>query len=184
MTDQLTLLIKRSSEGDEVARDQAVALIYDELHRMAKHRAWGEGETLRPTALVNEAFLKLFGDGAQYENRNHLLAHAALAMRQVVLRKAERAKAKKRGGQNRDLTLADWDGSQSLASNYLELGEALEELERIQPRPAQILTLSYFAGFTNREIAEFLDLTERTVYRDLLLARSWLKLKLDSNTGP
>jgi len=180
MKDELTVLIKRSCEGDEAARDQAVSMIYDELHRMARRRAWGEGETLRPTALVNEAFLKIFGKDVSYQNRNHLLAHAALAMRQVVLRKAERAKAQKRGGQDRDITLAEWDGSQSITSSYIELSQALEELERIQPRPAQILTLSYFAGFTNREIAEFLDLTERTVYRDLLLAKSWLKLKLDA----
>ena len=178
--DELTKLIQRGNEGDTAARDALVGLIYDELHRLAKSRARGEGETMRPTALVNEVFLKLFGAETQFANRNHLMAHAALAMRQLVLRKAEKAKAKKRGGSRHNLTLQDVDGSEALEANYLELNQALEDLERIQPRPAQILTLAYFGGFNNSEIAEFLDLTERTVYRDLRLAKSWLKMKLTS----
>lgn len=178
MDDQLTLLIQRGNNGDELARERAVAIIYQELHRMAKRHARGEGETMRPTALVNEAFLKIFGGKTHFENRQHLMAHAALAMRQLVLNRAEKARAQKRGGNQANITLQDWDGSRDLELSYLELDQALEELERIQPRPAQILILSYFGGFKNREIAEFLDLNERTVYRDLLLAKSWLKMKL------
>lgn len=179
MDDGLTVLIQRGNQGDEAARDRAVTIIYEELHRMAKRRAVGEGETIRPTALVNEAFLKLFAGETRFQNRRHLLAHAALAMRQLVLNKAAKERAQKRGGEMKNLTLQDWDGAKPLESSYLALNRALEELERIQPRPAQVLMLSYFGGFKNREIAEFLELTERSVYRDLVLAKSWLKLKLD-----
>ena len=177
-TTEITVLIKRGNAGDVQARERAVTLLHHELHRLAKGRAYGEGETLRPTALVNEAFLKLFGRDVEYQNRNQLLAHAALAMRQIVLHKAERAKAQKRGGPRDQLTLEDWDGSARIESDYLDLHEALAELERIQPRYAQILMLAFFAGFKNEQISEVLEISERTVYRDRLLAKAWLRKKL------
>ena len=174
----LTQLIQRSNRGDAEAREEVVDIIYRELHRLARSRAYGEGETMRPTALVNEAFMKLFEGETQFEDRNQLLAHAALAMRQIVLNKAVKDKTKKRGGDNVKLSLEDWDGATSLDADYLALNEALEELERTRPRFAQILTLAFFAGFKNREIAGVLEVNERTVYRDLRLAKAWLKKRV------
>lgn len=181
---ELTQLIKRSNQGDENAREEVVEVIYRELHRLARSRAYGEGETMRPTALVNEAFLKLFDRETQFEDRNQLLAHAALAMRQIVLNKAVKDKAQKRGGKEPKLSLEEWDGATSLDADYLALNEALAELERTRPRYAQILTLAFFAGFKNREIAEVLEVNERTIYRDLLLAKAWLKKRIgEINAG-
>jgi len=174
---ELTVLLDQFHE-DENARDRLLALIYQELHKMAKRYAYRAGETLRPTALVNEAFIKVFGKDSQFENRHKMFAHAALAMRQIVLNKAEAMKAGKRGGDAVRLSLQDWDGQPDLETDYEALNDVLTELEKIQPRYAQILGLCYFAGFKNKEIADIMGLSGTTVYADLRLAKAWLRKKL------
>jgi len=176
---ELTVLLKRSNDGDDGARDQVLEMVYNDLHRIAKRHSYKAGETMRPTALVNEAYLKIFSGQTHIENRNNLFALAALAMRQVILNNAEKANTKKRGGDQVKVTLQDWDqSSDAFETDYVALNQALEDLEKVEPRYAQILGLCYFAGFKNKEIADVLEVSESTVYKDLRLAKAWLKRKL------
>ncbi len=176
--EEITLLLERGNQGDAGARERVLELLYDELHRMANRHAWKGGETLRPTALINEAFIKLFKNNKRFENRENLFACAALAMRQLILNNAEKARAQKRGGGQAQLTLQEWDGPTDLNTNVVALNEALEKLERVHPRHAQILGLCYFAGFKTREIASFLELSESTVTKDLRFAKVWVRKKM------
>lgn len=181
--EEITILLKRSNKGDVGARDRVLELLYEELRRIASRHAWKVGETMRPTALVNEAFVKLFKNDASFENRDNLLACAALAMRQLILNNAEKARSKKRGGGQVNLTLEDWDGSNGLETDAVALNQVLEQLEKAHPRHAKLLGLCYFAGFKNREIAEILDVSESTVTKDLRFAKAWVKKKLRETTG-
>jgi len=180
---ELAVLLNRSNEGDSGAREQVLELVYKDLHRMAKRHAYKAGETMRPTALVNEAYLKMFSGQGRIQNRNNLFALAALAMRQVILNNAEKVNTKKRGGDQMKLTLQEWDQPAGIETDYEALNEALDELEKVEPRYAQILGLCYFAGFKNKEIADVLEVSESTVYKDLRLAKAWLKRKLKKSAA-
>ena len=182
--EEITVLLERSNRGDEDARGRVLEMLYDELHRIANRHAWKVGETLRPTVLINEAYIKLFKNKAQFANRENLFAYAALAMRQVILNTAEKNQAKKRGDGQMGLTLEDWDGASPMQTDCVALNEVLEQLERVHPRHARILGLCYFAGFKTREIAEALDLSESTVTKDLRFAKAWIRKKLEALGEP
>ena len=175
---EITQLLMRSNEGDAEARERILSIIYEELHRIANRHAWKVGETMRPTVLVNEAYVKLFKNQGQFQNRDNLLACAALAMRQLILNHAEKANAAKRGGGGMVFTLEDWDGSSEMETNALELNQVLEDLERVHPRHARMLCLKYFAGFQVQEIAEILEVSKSTVEKDLRFAKVWVRKKL------
>ena len=178
-TAQITQLLKQSNEGDQSARERVLEILYKELHKIAK-RYGGRGATLQPTALINEAYLKLFGGDTNFENRDMLLAYAALAMRQVVLNNAEKANARKRGGDQVKVTLQEWDSSAAMEVDYVALNQVLEQLDQAHPRHAQMLALRFFAGFENKEIAEILHVSEATVYKDLRFAKAWVNKKLSA----
>ena len=176
---EITMLLNKSNDGDEQARDRVLALLYEELHRIAKR--YKGRETMRPTVLVNEAYLKLFGNDAQFENRDMLFAYAALAMRQIVINSAQKAKAQKRGGDEVvKLTLQDWDHASDMEIDYVALDDVLSQLEKVHPRHARIICLHYFAGFKILEIADVLSVSEATVNKDLRFAKAWIKKKLKS----
>lgn len=156
-----------------------------ELRQIAhrQRRRGAVGETLSTTALVNEAYLKfasspeLFG---QIE-RNHFLAIAARAMRNIVINHARDRVAQKRGGGALHESLGDvdvLDADLAEANRILELNDALERLERVRPRLAQVVQLRYFAGLSEDETGEILDLDRSTVRRDWLKARGWLYERL------
>ena len=175
---EITVLLERSNRGDVQAREHLLERIYEELRAIANRHAWKVGETLRPTALINEAFVKLFKGQHQFQNRENLFACAALAMRQLILNNAEKANARKRGGGGAKLTLQDWDGANDLELDVVALNQALESLEQVHPRHAQTLGLCYFAGFKLVEIAGILDVSESTVTKDLRFAKAWVRKKL------
>lgn len=209
-TQLLTSLRARSGEGAEAparqdgatgradepreARDRLFALAYDELRRKAHAllRRERAGHTLRTTALVHEAYFKLFDDSAlSWSDRTHFCNIAARAMRQVLVNWARDRNAKKRGGEAADgkrwrridLTTADAVGAlpvQARAAFLIDLDAALERLAERAPRQARVLELCYFGGLTQKEIGAELDVTEKTVRRDLKKAWAWLRCELEA----
>jgi RNA polymerase sigma-70 factor, ECF subfamily len=160
-------------------------LIYSELHRMARLFLHNRrpGETLQPTALVNEAYLKLFdGRQPQFVDRAHFLAVMSRVMRQVLIDHARAAAAMKRGGQAQRV---DWDtaiifesvGSQSQL-RMLEVDRALEALSAENPTLAQVVEMHYFGGMTAEEIALVANRSAHAIRHDLRLARAWLRRQL------
>lgn len=162
---------------DTTDRDEVFARVYAALHRIARqHRArWRGNETLNATALVHEAYLKLLGHGASYENRSHFLAVASSAMRQLLINYAQRHAAQKRGSGNDDLPLDDvLLVSPQRSEELLALDEALDRLQLMDPRAAQVVECRVFGGLSAEETAAALGVTRRTVSRDWSAARAWL----------
>jgi RNA polymerase sigma-70 factor, ECF subfamily len=161
--------------------DQLIAATYDELRRLAARVRRDEpGQTLSPTALVNEAYLKLSASlRVTPASRLHFKRIAARAMRQVLVEAARRRSALKRGGDRSLVTLEDGAGSVEVRSDdLLALDAALEELARLSPRQAQMVEYRYFAGLDSAETAELLGVSESTVLRDWRVARAWLAARL------
>ncbi len=181
--EKVTRLLAAAGRGDEHAIEQLLPLVYDELRDragrlMARERS---SHTLQRTALVHEAYLKLVGSGAGFSSRLHFFAAAALAMRRILVDHARRSNLK-RGG---DRARVDLDGLEVTDApskgpmDWLELDEALRELERILPRQHQVVMLRFFSGRTEAEIAEMLLISEPTVRRDWAAARVWLFRKMN-----
>lgn len=174
----LTSLLNRMRQGDQQAGNEAIALVYAELHRIASRemRHEREGHLLQTTALVNEAYLRLLGSrSVEIQDRAHFFALASKQMRRILIDHARSENAQRRGGQAIRLDLdrvALPSASQSV--DLLLLNEALEELERIDPRAAQVVELRYFGGYTDHEVVEALGSSLSTVRRDWEFARSWL----------
>lgn len=173
---QLTELLGRIQAGDADARDALFAAAYAELHRLAHIRLRGGGgdAVLDTTCLVHESYLRFVSAGElRAEDRRAFFAYASQVMRSVIINSVRERIAQKRGGEWRPLTL-----STHLAANIAEdeetvlrVHEALEDLEKADPRLAQVAQMRYFGGFSEQEIAETLDITERTVQRHWEKAR-------------
>lgn len=177
-TGQVTLLLRRFQDGDRQALDKIYPLVYDEL-RMAARRALArerDGLTLQATELVHEAFFKLVGaDGVQWQGRAHFIAIASRAIRQILVDHARRVRAEKRGGGAEHVTLGDSDASLTVpAEEMLALDDALARLGDLEPRLRTVVEYRFFGGLSEREIAEVLGVSERTVQRDWIKARAWL----------
>ena len=178
----VTRLIERLRGGDARAADELLPVVYEELRRIAAAAMAREapGHTLQPTALVNEAYLKLAGGRAPtFEGREHLLAVSARAMRQVLVDHARRRQAARRGGGVHPVTLSLADPAVEMPlDDMLALDEALDELGARDPRLREVVEYRYFAGLNDSEIAECLGVTRRTVQRDWVRARSWLNRRI------
>jgi RNA polymerase sigma-70 factor, ECF subfamily len=177
-TPDLTLLLNRMQKGDRDAGNEAVAIVYQELHRIASRemRHEREGHLFQTTALVNEAYLRLLGSGpVAIQNRAHFFALAGKQMRRVLIDHARSEGAQRRGGRavRLDLDRIALPAEQQ-SVNLLLLDESLKELERIDPRAAQVVELRYFGGYTDHEVAEALGASLSSVRRDWEFARSWL----------
>jgi len=175
---ELTSLLNRMQHGGRSAADQAAAMVYTELHRIASHQMKRErpGHVLQTTALVHEAYLRLIGSGMpEVENRGHFFALASQQMRRILVDYARRARAHKRGSAE---PLESLDsirvGTEERSIDLLLLDESLRELERFEQRAAKIIEMRYFGGYTDREVAEALSVSLATVRRDWEYARSWL----------
>lgn len=182
------------SEGrseSEAASDQwkpennaAAQALYQELRKLAQKYMSLEkpGQTLQATALVHEAYLRLAGgaNSAQWNSEGHFFAAAAVAMRRILVESARRKNSLKRGGAG---LRVNFDENQfeagAVRENLIELDDALQRLEEINPQAAQIVNLVYFAGLSQREAATILDLSERTAGRLWAYARAWLRNELD-----
>lgn len=175
----LTELLRRSADGDRAARDRVWAEVHDQLRALARSRLAREAPvTCQPTELVHEAFLKLSGPSMEPRDRNHFLALAAVAMRQVLVDQARSRNRQKRGGGARPLTLDTRAGAGDEANtggvDVLDLHTAIDELAEADPRKAEAVVLSYFGGLTDDEAAGALEISPATVKRDLRTARAWL----------
>lgn len=174
-TGEVTRLIRAAREGETGAIERIVPLVYEDLRRLAQRqlrRGFGP-QSVRPTELVHEAYLKLSLSGTvAASDRAHFFAIAARAMRQVLIDHVRNRRAVKRG---RDWTSATLSGNHWITEvdedQLLTLNDALEELD---PRQRQVVECRFFAGLEEREIAEALGITERTVRRDWVKARAWL----------
>ena len=176
----------REAGVDPAARAQAVNALLDDLRRIARaqRRSLSGHETLSTTALVHEAYLKLLGPGRSItaNDRHHFLSLAARTMRQILI-----DDARSKGREKRDAGLVaaneSLDGAVDAraTAEMLDVDAALSKLERESPRLAQIATFRYFAGYTEAEIGELLDVDERTVRRDWTKAKLWLHQAL---SGP
>ncbi|MFT4178360.1 MAG: ECF-type sigma factor [Thermomonas sp.] len=174
----VTQLLARARAGDAHALDAAYAAIYQELKRTAHHYLRRERGPLETTALVHEAYLKLGGGALEVNDRRHLLALSARAMRQVLVDDARARKSEKRGG-GQDavpLTLAHERLASDLpdAIDVLQVDETIESLQKIDMRMAKVLELRCFGGYEVSEISELLDVPDYTVRRDLRKARALL----------
>lgn len=175
------LLAWRDGRGD--AFDELLPLVYDELRRLASRALRGEsaGHTLRTTALVHEAYVRLVGADADWEGSGHFLRVAARAMRRVLVDHARRRKSEKRGSGVSALgldTLEDVLPATTHPDEVIELDEALERLIALDERKGRAVELHYFGGLSYEEVARALDVSPATVHRDLRMARAWLYKEL------
>ena len=175
---QITVLLRRIGTGDRQAEPELVALVYDQLHRIARNQLLSErrGHTLQPTALVSELYLRLkFDQTIDWKDRGHLFALAATTMRRILVDHARSRNAQRRGSPDQRLELEEvFAYSEDHADAFLLADQALDSLAAFDERQAKIVQLRVFTGLTVEEIAAMLDLSERTVKRDWKMARAWL----------
>ena len=172
---EVTRLLARARAGDAQAMGSAYSAVYDELKRAARLQLRRMHDDFETTALVHEAYLKLGGAQLAAQDRNHLLALSARAMRQVLVDDARARKADKRGGGQDALTLGAADvAGEAAAVEVLKLDELLQSLHRLDERAAQIVELRYFGGYTEVEVADMLAISESTLRRDWRRARAFL----------
>ena len=183
VSERLTVLLARVSAGDRAARDALFAAVYPELKRLAHARLHGGGRNtvLDTTALVHESYLRLVQTGALgFDDRRAFFGYASRVMRSVIVDSARARLAERRGGQAEKLTLGS-EPALNVAQHdehILQVHAALEQLEQADARAAQMVEMRYFGGYSDREIADTLDLTERTVQRDWEKARLLLRAML------
>ena len=182
-----TELLARFRAGDRIAADALFERIYPVLHRLARGRLarLRPGQTLNTTALVHEAYLKLVAPaGAEWHDRAHFLAVSSTAMRQILVDRARRVSARKRGGPALQVTAEVEDvAAPERATEVLALDQALDRLEAIEPRLARTVQLRFFGGLSVEETAEVMGSSPRTVKRDWRKARAWLYRELRSEPG-
>jgi RNA polymerase sigma factor (TIGR02999 family) len=184
-SEQITLLLKQWGEGDAKALDELMPQVYDELRRQASWylRKERSGHTLQTTALIHEAYIKLVGhEHVQWQNRSHFFAIASQAMRRILVDHARTRHRHKRGGAAEDLPLDEtlMIGTAQKSVDLIALDEALQRLEKLDPRQAKVVELRYFSGLTNDETAEILDVSNATVRNDWNMAKAWLRVQITS----
>jgi RNA polymerase sigma factor (TIGR02999 family) len=174
----VTALLDGARAGDPQAMQQVFALVYDELHRLARshRRRWSGDDTLNTTALLHEAFLKLAGGAApQFENRHHFFATASKAMRQVLVNYAESRRASKRGAGATHVALEDVPlVAEHAIDELLDLDRAMRALEARSPRQCRVVECRVFGGLSVEEAAEVLGVSPATVKREWQLASALL----------
>lgn len=191
--DDMGELLTQARGGDPAAAEALFVRVYDQLRQLAGSyfRGKAASHTLQPTALVHEAFLRLMRQTGGWADRNHFIAVAATAMRQILTDHARRRATDKRGGGQAHLSLADWlplggDGARGDAGavDVLAMDRALEELARLSPRQVRIVELRCFGGLTVEEVAEVLAVSGSLVEKEWRLARAWLRRALlDGGAG-
>jgi RNA polymerase sigma factor (TIGR02999 family) len=186
----LTQVLGKMRDGDRAAHDQLIALVYEELKSIARRYASRArpGATLQPTALVNEAYLRLVDAAATpWQNRAHFFGVAALAMRQIVANHVRASRAEKRGGRAPALPITLMDNLVATSTTSLSLDlvhDALHKLEQLDGRQSKIVECRFFGGMSNEEIAEFVGVSPSTVDREWRAARAWLRGELRDASGP
>jgi RNA polymerase sigma-70 factor (ECF subfamily) len=181
---ELTQMLKAWSDGDSAALDRLTPIVYAELHRLARCNLSRQRDVrlLQPSALVNEAFVRLMGGApVEWANRTHFFAVSARLMRLILIDFARAQDTEKRGANAPHVDLSDLRELPETAASlvdFIDLDAALQELSSLDPRQAQVVELRYFGGLENAEIAAVLGISEPTVVRDWRGARAWLYSRL------
>lgn len=187
MSSLATELLDAWKNGDQSARDQFIESVYSELHRLAESylRKERDNHTLQPTALVNEAYLKLFGSRSKnWENREHFIGAAAGIMRHVLVDYARARQTNKRGGNFPPISLSSADKFIGTAPvDLIKLDDALNRLAGIDAQKSRIVELKFFGGMTIEETAAALAVAPTTVERGWRMAKAWLKRELEQDAG-
>lgn len=181
---ELTQLLRKVREGDDGARDALFAAAYSGLQQLARARLrqGGRSTLLDTRSLVHESYLRCVQSGTlRAEDRRAFFAYASQVMRSVIVTAARERSAEKRGGGQRPVTLSEQaaDGAVASEEDILRVHDALESLEQVDARLAQVVQMRYFGGYSEREIADTLDVTERTVQRLWLKARLLLQAAME-----
>lgn len=186
LSPDVTQLLTAWEDGDEAAFERLVEVVYDELHRIAARQLRHErpGHTLQTTAVVHEAYLKLVDQRrARWHSRLQFFAVAARVMRRILVDHARERNSRKRGGDLRRVSLASGvEAWIDRPPELLAVHEALERLEEVEPELSQVVELRFFAGFSNREVADLLGVSEPTVGRRWRAARVLLHRHLSGGT--
>lgn len=177
---EITALLARSERGETAALDEVFHRVYPELRRLAGSQLARGEDTLTPTALVHEAYLRLLGaQSLSLVGRRHFFACAAKAMRNIVIDHVRARGAAKRGGGAAPVTLEGLGvEAPALSAQLIDLDAALSALDKVSPRQREVVELHFFAGLTHPEIAELLGCVERTVLREWQRARAFLHARL------
>lgn len=183
-----TGLLRAWGDGDQAALQELIPLVHDELRRLARRYMGREraGQTLQPTALVNEAYLRLANlHEMRWQDRAHFLAMAARLMRRILVDIARSKDYQKRGRRPRHVSLDPaLAASGAHEEDVVALDEALTKLAALSPRRAQVIELKFFGGLSLEETAEVLKVSPETVKRDWRLSRAWLHKELATNRQP
>ncbi len=175
---EITQVLQAIARSESGAAEKLLPLVYDDLRRLATARMANEmsGQTLQPTALVHEAWLRLVADGDRtWQNRAHFFGAAAEAMRRILIEKARRKSRLKHGGGQARFNMEDLELADSTPDDkVLLINEALESLEAQDPESARIVVLKFFGGLTRQEMAESLNISERMADRQWAYAKAWL----------
>lgn len=180
-SESITQLLLKWSDGDGSAREKLMPLVYNELRQLARKylRRERANHTLQPTALVNEAYLRLVDQqSVRWENRAQFFGLAAKLMRNILVDHARSHEAAKRGGPHYSISVSELDVSKDSEVDLVALHEALERLAARDDQKCRIVELRFFGGLTIKETAEVLDISHATVERDWKMARAWLRREL------
>ncbi len=182
---EVTQILSAIEEGNPAAACDLLPLVYDELRKLAAAHLAHEkpGQTLQPTALVHEAYLRLLGDDAsrRWDSRGHFFVAAAEAMRRIMVENARRKRTAKRGGGRHRVEIDVAELSDSTDDKLVALDDALTRLAEQDATKANLVRLRYFAGLTTREAAEMLGLSTATADRYWAYARAWLQHEMSVN---
>lgn len=181
----VTLLLNQLSRGDAQSRDELWRLLYRELRSLANGLLAQEkpGHTLQPTALINEAYLRLIGSESSFTNRRYFFGAAAQAMRRILVDSARRKLTAKGGGDREQMPFEEpiWTAALDPAE-ALSIHEALEQLQMEDATAAEVVNLHFFAGFSLEEAAEILDISRASAYRSWTYARAKLRTMLETKS--
>jgi RNA polymerase sigma-70 factor, ECF subfamily len=180
--DDVTVLLQEWRNGNQAALDRLMPLVYQELHKLARIQLSKEraGHTLQPTALIHEAYIKLIRQNVpEWQSRTHFFSISANVMRQILVDYARKRLSAKRGGKNFEVTLNEaLVVSTESAASLVRLDDALKVLSTFDERKSRVIELRYIAGLKVEEIAEAMNISTKTVSRDLRMAEAWLRKEL------
>lgn len=182
---KVTRIIRRMEDGEPLASEELLSLVYEQLRRLARRQMQQEspGLTLQPTALVHEAYLRLTDHTADpgWNHRGHFFAAAAKAMRRILIENARRKQSLKGGGKHRRVPLQD-EALESGTSRYdlIAIDEAMSKLEQHKPEVAELVSLRFFAGLSMPDAASSLGMSLRTAERHWTYAKAWLLAEVGS----
>jgi RNA polymerase sigma factor (TIGR02999 family) len=180
---EVTRILTAAEDGDRKAAEELLPLVYDELRRLAAHKMAQipPGQTLQPTALVHEAYLRLVGgNGQKWDGRGHFFAAAAEAMRRILIESARRKAARRHGGGQQRVDIDEVQIAAELKDDdILAVNDAIEKFAQRDPQKAELVKLRYFVGLKVEEAAEVLGISEMMAKRHWTFARSWLLREIE-----